>query len=167
MPATRKILTSIEGKRMGLSSFGELVVDGHGVKVQNDQGVMLELMEAPLALDGPGATFLLKPEHLFHKYVNATPVLAMQYKLPTGAAMQSYINDAGEFGKRFRENVGFRWELANLATASNDDITITSNSGHLIVGFPIVPSLAASTGVSTAQWRTRRVADNQFITYRS
>lgn len=83
------------------------------------------------------------------------------YTLPTGALLDAAVELAiGE---------AMDWVLINLSAAAIDTITVTADTGHTIVGNPIVQSSHASTGGiygNSAQFRTRKTAADTFVTYR-
>lgn len=83
------------------------------------------------------------------------------YTLPTGALIDA--------GVTMEVNDSFDWVLINSALAAADTITVTADTGHTIVGNPVVQSLHASTGATmgySSLWRTRKTAANTFVTYR-
>ncbi len=101
---------------------------------------------------------------LLTRIITATPTATgatAAYTLPTGALIDAGVTmEAGD---------SFDWTLINSALAAADTITVTADTGHTIVGGPIVQSLHASTGGITgysAQFRTRKTAADTFVTYR-
>ena len=83
------------------------------------------------------------------------------YTLPTGTLIDAGVTMAVDDS--------FDWVLINSALAAADTITVTANTGHTIVGGPIVQSLHVSTGGITgysAAFRTRKTAADTFVTYR-
>jgi hypothetical protein len=83
------------------------------------------------------------------------------YTLCTGASLDE--------GSEFVIGEAFDWVLINLSAAAADTITVTADTGHTIVGNPIVQSAHASTGGiygNSSQWRTRKTAADTFVTYR-
>lgn len=97
--------------------------------------------------------------------LNATPTATgatVAYTLPTGTNMDTAATGlvAGD---------SFDWVCINNALAAADTITITANTGHTIVGNPIVQSLHASTGAIygySGVFRSRKTASATWITYR-
>ena len=92
---------------------------------------------------------------------NHTTGATATYTLPTGSACETGID--------FLINQSFEWSLINLSLAVADTITIAANTGHTIVGNPIVQSAHADSGGkwgSSGLFRTRKTALNTFITYR-
>lgn len=81
-----------------------------------------------------------------------TPTANITLQVPTGTGME------GGF-QNLQDNHGFEWSLINLAAATFT-ITVTSNSGHLLVGNMVV---AAST---SGRFITRKDSTNNFTTYR-
>lgn len=96
--------------------------------------------------------------------INATPTATgatAAYTLPTGALIDA--------GVTMEVDDSFDWVLINNALAAADTITVTADTGHTIVGGPIVQSLHATTGGITgysAMFRTRKTAADTFVTYR-
>lgn len=83
------------------------------------------------------------------------------YTLPTGANLDA----AGNFV------VGdwFKWTVINLSAAAADNVVVTANTGHTVVGVMLVPSVHATTGAlygSSATFLTRKTAADTFVTYR-
>ena len=101
---------------------------------------------------------------LLTKIINATPTATgatAAYTLPTGALIDA--------GLTMEVDDSFDWCLINNAAAALDTITVTADTGHTIVGNPIVQSLHASTGGImgySSLWRTRKTAADTFVTYR-
>lgn len=101
---------------------------------------------------------------LMTKIINATPTATgatAAYTLPTGALIDA--------GVTMEVDDSFDWVIINSALAAADTITITADTGHTIVGGPIVQSLHATTGGITgysAQFRTRKTAADTFVSYR-
>lgn len=83
------------------------------------------------------------------------------YTLPTGALIDA--------GVTMEVDDSFEWVIINSALAAADTITITADTGHTIVGGPIVQSLHVTTGGITgysARFRTRKTAADTFVSYR-
>jgi hypothetical protein len=101
---------------------------------------------------------------LLTKIINATPTATgatAAYTLPTGALIDA--------GLTMEVNDSFDWCIINNALAAADTITVTADTGHTIVGNPVVQSLHASTGATmgySAQFRTRKTAADTYISYR-
>ena len=81
-----------------------------------------------------------------------TPTAAIELQVPTGTNM-----DAAFFG--LEEDQSFEWSYINLAAATHA-CTITSNTGHTLVGNMVVPAN------SSGRFLTRKSTTNTFITYR-
>lgn len=77
---------------------------------------------------------------------------AVTATLPTGAVLDAYFGD-------LPNNASFDWSLINLGSSSGA-ATVTAATGHTIVGAAVVA--IATTGV----FRTRKVSDGVFVTYR-
>ena len=89
------------------------------------------------------------------------------YTLPTGTDMD--VAMTAEHGEAMVTNQAVEWTLINLSAAAVDTITLTANTGHTIVGIPIVQSAHASTGDlygNAARWITRKTATSTYVTYR-
>jgi hypothetical protein len=101
---------------------------------------------------------------LLTKIINATPTATgatAAYTLPTGALIDA--------GLTMEVDDSFDWCLINNALAAADTITVTADTGHTIVGNPVVQSLHASTGATmgySSLWRTRKTAADTYVTYR-
>jgi len=83
------------------------------------------------------------------------------YTLPTGALCDAW--------PAFITDDYFDWVLINLSAAAADTVTVTADTGHTIVGNPIVQSAHATTGGiygNSATFRTRKTAASTFVTYR-
>lgn len=170
MTATKDILTSIHGRRAGLSARGELVIGGRTANLANDQGIVIKPMPAPTAKT---TAVTLSAAELLARYLTGTHTAGatQAYTLPTGTDLEAAIQAAPELEKLFQNNTGFEWELINLSAAALDTITLTANTDHTIVGAALVPSNHVTTGgldgTSTSRWRTRRVSSGVFVTYRA
>lgn len=101
---------------------------------------------------------------LLTRIITATPTATgatAAYTLPTGALIDA--------GVTMEVDDSFDWTIINSALAAADTITITADTGHTIVGGPIVQSLHVTTGGITgysATFRTRKSAADTFISYR-
>lgn len=97
---------------------------------------------------------------LLTKIITGTPNDARAYTLDTGANM-----DATSI---FNIDSSFDWTLQNNATDADDHIiTVTGDTGHTIIGNPLVyPYRATNFYNSTGLFRTKKTAANTFITYR-
>lgn len=148
MSSTKKILTSLHGRRIGLSQDKKLVVEGRICVVQDDQGALSLVSSTPGALNATGAltTALIKGG-----LVTSTTGAAVVATLDTGGVSQTayptlLINEA------------FDWSVVNTGPNA---FTVTAPDGtHTLVGAGVV-----ATGTS-GHFRTRKTAANTFITYR-
>lgn len=164
MASTKKILTSLHGKRIGIAHDGKLVVEGRTAVTQDDAGIQLGIQGAPTAKTTAATltiaelrTGLLTGTHA----AGAT----VAYTLPTGT-----LADAGFTDPALAIGEAFDWVLINLSAAALDTITVTAGTAHTIVGNPIVQSSHATTGGiygNSSQWRTRKTAASTFVTYRT
>ncbi len=98
--------------------------------------------------------------------ITATPTATgatVAYTLPTGTNMDTANSSSVVAGD------SFDWSITNLAAAAADTITITANTGHTIVGNPIVQSAHVTTGGITgnaAMFRSRKTGAATWVTYR-
>lgn len=170
MAATKQILTSLHGRRIGLSAKGNLINEGRVHVMMNDAGITVSPMAAPTAKT---VAVTLTAAELLTKYLTGTHTAGATaaYTLPTGTLLDAAVAAAPELAKILETDQGFEWELINLSAAATDTITLTAGSGHTIVGAAIVPSNHSTTGggngTSTSRWRTRRTAANTYVTYRA
>lgn len=98
-----------------------------------------------------GGSMAFTAASLLGGIVTATPTAGRNVQLPTGTALDA--------ASEFAIGDSIDWSLITLAAFA---LTITANTGHTIVG-------AAATGATTgsaARFRTRKTADNTFVTYR-
>jgi hypothetical protein len=127
----------------------------------NVRGTKFEAQGAPTAKTVANTLTIAE---LLTKIINATPTATgatAAYTLPTGALIDAGVTMAVDDS--------FDWCLINNALAAADTITVTADTGHTIVGNPIVQSLHSSTGGImgySSMWRTRKTAANTFVTYR-
>ena len=83
-----------------------------------------------------------------------TSASAVAITLTAGATLQT-----GTDGSNLSTNNGFDWSVINLGSASGA-VTMTANTNHTYVG-------NATVAINTsARFRTRKTADNTFVTYR-
>jgi len=170
MAATKAILTSLHGKRVGICPIGCLVVEGKQAALMNDAGIMIEPMAAPTAKT---VAVTLTAAELLAKFLTGTHTAGATaaYVLPTGTLLEAAIQALPELMKVFVTGSGFRWELINLSAAALDTITMTAGADHTIVGAALIPSNHVTTGglngTSSSHWRTRRTAAGVFVTYRA
>ena len=147
MPATKPILMSLHGRRVGLSKDGKLVVDGKTAILADDYGAMISPQPAPNAVN---ATATLTIAQLLNGLITSTTVAAVVGTLPTGT-----LSDAGAV---LGVNEGFYWSVIN--TGATNTFTISAATGHTIVGNAVV-ALSAS-----GRFFTVKTAANTFVTYR-
>ncbi len=86
----------------------------------------------------------------------------------TAGATQAYTLPTGtlcEAGQAWVQNGSKNWALINLSAAEVNTITITANTDHTFIGQSIIKSLFGASN-NCALLRTRRVAENSFVTYR-
>jgi hypothetical protein len=81
-----------------------------------------------------------------------TPTASISLQVPDGTGMDSAFQD-------LQSNQAFEWSLINLAAATHT-ITVTSNTGHTVVGNMVVnPN-------TSGRFLTRKISASSFATYR-
>lgn len=144
---SKRILTSLHGKLVGLAHDGKLVVDGKTAITQDDQGVAFVIQKGAAAIN---ATATLTIANLLSKLLTSTTAAAVVATLPTGTLIE-----AGNGDQAVDES--FTWKVIN--TGANT-FTVAAGTGHTIVGNAVVAA------TSSAQFETRKTADGVFVTYR-
>lgn len=84
--------------------------------------------------------------------ITHTAGVTQEYTLPTGTNMDTYF--PGGIDK------ACDWYLINLSVAGTDTATLKENTGHTIIGNPVV------LNQSSGHFLTRKTATNTFVTYR-
>ena len=85
-----------------------------------------------------------------------TPTGSITLQVPTGAGLDSTATNGFQ---DLQNNQAFEWSVINLAPTTHT-ITVTSNTGHTLVGNMIV---AAN---SSGRFKTRKTSASTFVTYR-
>jgi hypothetical protein len=147
MAATKKILTSIHGRRLGLSADKKLVVDGKVAAASIDEGALILQQGAPGALNATGT---LTAALIAAGIVTSTSAAAVAATLSTGALLDTAFPEIA-IGE------AFEWSLINTGP---NTVTVTASAGHTIVGTATVAT------VTSGYFMTRRTAANTWITYR-
>ena len=147
MTATVKILTSVHGRRLGLSASGKLVVNGKTALAADDGGVVVKTQGTPGTLNATGT---LTAALLSTGIVTSTTAAAVAATLDTGTAMDTALAADVAIGDCF--------DWAAIATGANA-FTVTASTGHTIVGSGVV-----ATG-TTKQFRSKRAAAATWVTY--
>lgn len=147
MASTKKILTSLHGKLIGLAQDGKLVVKDHTVPVQNDGGTTIGVQGTPGTLNATGT---LTSALIMSGIVTSSTASAVTATLDTGTAMDTARPDT-------KTGDAFYWSA--IATGANA-FTVTASSGHTVVG-----AGAVATGTS-GRFCTRKTAANTYVTYR-
>jgi len=148
MAATKQILTSVHGRRLGISRDGRLVIGGRTALTQDDSGRERRVQGAPGTLNTTGT---LTAALISTGIVTSTTAAAVTATVDTGTAMDTAL--AAEHSV----NDAFDWSAT--ATGANA-FTVTAASGHTLVGSGIVSSGASGS------FRSRRTAANTWVTYR-
>jgi hypothetical protein len=162
-----KVYTKQGGEEQVIASGGLQTVESGGTMTVaaggqvNIRGQKFEAQPTPTAKT---VAVTLTIAELLTKIIAAVPTATgatAAYTLPTGALIDAGVTMA--------VNDSFDWCLINSALAAADTITVTADTGHTIVGNPVVQSLHASTGATmgySSLWKTRKTAADTFVTYR-
>lgn len=148
LTSNHQILTSLHGRKAGLSRAGHLVVAGRRAIEVNDSGAIFSVQVAPVAVN---ATATLTAANLLTGLITSTTAAAVTATLPTGTLM-----DAAE---TMAVNDSFTWTVINTGAANA--LTVAAGTAHTVVGNMVV---ALST---SATFLTRKTAANTFVTYRA
>lgn len=151
MASTKKILTSIHGRKVGLNANGELIVKGRTVPAINDGGMMHGVQGTPGTLNATGT---LTAALLQTGIVTSSTAAAVTATLDTGTAMDAAF--IGESALAIGESID--WSAIN--TGGANAFTVTAAAGHTIVG---AGAVAAST---SGRFRTVKTAAATYVTYR-
>lgn len=143
-----QILTSIHGRRLGISATGGVVDSlGRTALVSNDAGTVFGTQGTPGALNATGA---LTTALLLGGIVTSTTGAAVVATLDTGTVTGAALPDLP---------IGGSIEWSAINTGGNA-FTVTAATDHTIVG---AGAVAAGT---SGRFRTRRTAATTFVTYR-
>jgi hypothetical protein len=143
-----RILTSIHGRRLGLTAARKLVVEGNLVPTQGPDGGINVVQSAPGTLNATGT---LTAALIRGGIVTSTTASAVTATLDTGAVMDGAV--------RMAVNDAFTWSAINTGGANAFTVTAAA-TGHTIVGAGAVA--ANSSGL----FLTRKTAADTFVTYR-
>lgn len=146
MASTRKMLTSLHGRKVGLAKDGNLVIAGRTAVASNDGGAQFSTQGAPTAFNTTGT---LTIANLQTGIITSTVGAAVNATLPTGTLMES--GDVMSIGD------SFAWSVISTGAF---DFTLVAATGHTIVG------TASVSGTLAARFLSRKTAANTFITYR-
>lgn len=147
MASTKKILTSIHGRLIGLAHDGKLVVKGNTTPFQNDAGATFGVQGAPGTLNATGT---LTAALLSSGIVTSSTAAAVTATVDTGTAMQTALPDM---------QIGDSMTVSIINTGPNT-FTYTAASGHTLVGAGAVAT------ATSAKFLVRKTAANTFISYR-
>jgi hypothetical protein len=147
MASTKKVLTSLHGRRVGIDAAGNLIINGRTIPSQNDTGALKIIQTAPNAVN---ATATLTAAQLLAGIITSTTAAAVNGTLPTGTLLDAADNLAIDDA--------FEWVVINTGAANA--FTIAGDTGHTIVGN------AAVALSSSGRFLTRKTAANTFVTYR-
>ena len=115
-------------------------------------GAALGTQGAPTAKT---ADFTATIAELLTGAITVTSATAVALTLPTGA-----LTDAGLSGGNLAVDQSFDWSVINLGSTSGAVTMTAAATGHTYVGAAVV-----AIGTS-ARFRTRKTADDTFVTYR-
>lgn len=146
MASTRKILTSLHGRKVGLDVNGDLVVNGRKVPSQDDGGALKRNQPAPNAFNTTGT---LTEAQLLGGIITSTTAAAVAATVPTGTLLDAA---AGLL-------VDEAFDVTFIATGANA-LTLTAAAGITIVGAAAVATATSGT------FRFRKTAANTFVAYR-
>lgn len=148
MASTKKILISLHGKLVGLSSGLKLVVGGFTTPRVNDGGAVQHVQGTPGTLNATGT---LTAALVAAGIVTSTTAAAVTATVDTGTAMDTALAAEVAIGD------GFHWSA--IATGANA-FTVTAAAGHTLVGSGVVAT------VTSGRFFSKRTAANTWVTYR-
>lgn len=149
MASTKKILTSLHGRKAGISQDNKLVVAGFTVPRVNDAGAVQRVQGTPGTLNATGT---LTAALVAAGIVTSTTAAAVTATVDTGTAMDTALAAEVAIGD------GFEWSAIN--TGGANAFTVTAAAGHTLVG---AGAVAAS---SSGRFFSKRTAANTWVTYR-
>ena len=154
MSALKKVLTSLHGRRVGLSQDGKLVVGGRTALTQDDAGIVRSIQGTPGTLDTTGT---LTAALIATGIVTSSAAADVTATLDTGALMDDGFPEVA-IGE------AITWSAINTH-ASNAFTVAAAASGHTVVGPMVLDGNVA--GSSTAgMFRSCRTAADTWVTYR-
>jgi len=148
MASTKKILTSLHGRLIGLSADKQLVVDGRVGVTTDDAGVIRRPQGTAGTLNATGT---LTAALVATGIVTSTTAAAVVATVDTGTAMDTALAATYAIGQ------GFEWSA--VATGANS-FTVTAASGHTLVGAGLVAT------VTSGRFYSQRTAANTWVTTR-
>lgn len=147
MSATKKILTSIHGRRVGLDINGNIIVNGKSVPASVDEGALVRVQPAPNAVN---TSATLTAAQQIGGIVTSTTGAAVSAQSATGTALDTALPNLP---------IDEAFDLTFIATGANA-LTLTVNTGVTIVGSAVV-----ATGTS-GTFRFRKTATATYVAYR-
>ena len=147
MAATKQILTSIHGKRLGLAQNGDLVVNGRTVATYDDTGAQKVISQAAATQNATGT---LTAAQLLNGVITSTTAAAVAGTVPTGTLLDAAAG--------LNVDEAFDWSV--VVTGANT-FTVTAGTGHTLVGNPAVAT------ATSGRFRSRKTAANTFVTTRT
>lgn len=148
MASTKKILTSLHGKLIGLSNLGRLIVAGRTAVTYDDAGVIRRGQGTAGTLNATGT---LTAALIAAGIVTSTTAAAVTATVDTGTAMDTALAAEYEIGE------GFEWSA--IATGANA-FTVTAAATHTLVGSGVVAT------ASSGRFYSQRTAANTWVTTR-
>lgn len=153
--ATKEILTSIHGRRIGLSADKHLVVEGRVVVSQDNQGTQVGIQQTP-STTAISATLLTASIRGRLITTTQAPAVNIVLTLPTAAAIEAALIAAKT---PMAVDECFEWSVSNVGNAAGTT-TIAASAGHTIVGNDTIQAGGAFC------YRTRKVSATSYISYR-
>lgn len=151
MPATKEILTSLHGKRVGLSRrgplSGDLIVNGRTVPSMDDDGRIRLIQKAPATLNATGT---LTAAQILAGIITSTTAAAVTATMPLGTALEAALD----------LQVDEAVEFAVINTGGVNAFTLAANTGVTIIGN------AVTSANNSHHYRLRKTALNTFVVYR-
>jgi len=148
MSATKIILTSVHGKRLGLSQAGNLLVNGHTVPMCGDEGAIRRPQPTPPAIN---VSATLTGNQAQAAILTSTTAAAVAAQLPTAAQFEAALTQQLQIDEGLDVNV--------INTGANT-FTLTVNTGMTIVGNAVVAATSSGT------FRIRKTAALTYVAYR-
>lgn len=147
MASTKSILTSIHGRRFGLSKDGKAVVDGKVVCVYDDNGVERRKQVAPQTVN---ATATMTATNILARIVTSTTAATVAATLPLATDLDTALPDIA---------IDEAFEFVVINTGGNA-FTVTTNTGWTLVG-----AMAVAAGTS-GRFEVRKTAAGAYTCYR-
>jgi len=148
MASTKKILTSLHGKLVGIAHDGKLVVAGRTATTADDAGVIVKPQGTAGELNATGT---LTAALVSTGIVTSTTGAAVVATVDTGTAMDTALSGTVAIGD------GFEWSAINTGASA---FTVTAAASHTLVGSGVVAT------VTSGRFFSKRTAANTWATTR-